>query len=309
MYLKANYRVLSRLNVFADMQLRKVEYRYFGLMDNAGQKYQNQSYLFFNPKLGLSYDAGKHLNVYGSVAVANKEPSGDDLSKNLPLQRPKDERLTDLELGARYNLERFFVGVGFYNMQYKNQLVLNGQIDNVGNPKHVNVANSYRRGAEVEVSAGINKYLTLGGNITLSTNKILNFTEYIDDDHINNYKNTDISFSPNLVSSVMAVVKPVKHLEVTLTNKYVGKQFLDNTSNNKRSMAAYNVVDLRLNYSIKTKIIPEISFMFSLNNVFAAEYVTNGYTYSYYDGNDLVTQNLLSPAALRNFMGGLSLKF
>ena len=123
------------------------------------------------------------------------------------------------------------------------------------------------------------------------------------------YKNTNISFSPNTVSSFMLAFMPLKGLEISLINKYVGRQFLDNTSNEKRSIDAYNVVDLRLNYTVKTKLIPEISFMLSVYNILNKDYETNGYTYSYYTDATLYTSNYLAPAAPINFLGGVSLRF
>ncbi len=308
-YLKINYRPLSRLNVYLDLQSRSVNYHYFGLLDSTNQGYQNQAYSFFNPKFGLSYDLNKKLNVYASLSVGNKEPSGDDLVKNYPSSRPKSESMTDIELGGRYTSKKVQASINFYNMQYKNQLVLNGQVDNVGNPRHVNVANSYRRGLELELNLELNKYVFLGGNLSMSANKVEKFTEYIDDQHINQYANTDISFSPNQVSSLMLTVKPAKNLDISFINKNVGKQYLDNTSNNKRMLAAYSLLDIRLNYTIKTRIVPEIGLMLSVYNVLNEKYATNGYTYSYYVGSDLQTFNYLSPAAGTNFLGGISLKF
>src|SRR5690606_23133524 len=138
-YLKTNYRPVSKLNIFLDLQMRKLNYHYFGLLDSANQGYVDQPYTFFNPKLGLSYDLNKHLNAYASFAIANKEPSGDDLIKNYPSSRPVSENMMDIELGLKYSAKKIYAGVNLYNMQYKDQLVLNGQVDNVGNPRHVNV--------------------------------------------------------------------------------------------------------------------------------------------------------------------------
>lgn len=318
-YLKANYKPVANLNVFVDLQTRSVAYRYFGFADTANPAYHNQSYTFFNPKMGLSYDATSNINIYASLSVANKEPSGDDLSKNKAQFRPRSEQLIDLEAGLKYAYKHIYIAANFYNMQYNNQLVLNGQIDNVGNAKHVNVANSYRRGIELELNANLGNYFSLGGNIALSVNKIKTYDDYTDSisgtDYENytqykkEYKNTDISFSPNVVSSVIFTVKPVKNLEISFINKYVGRQFLDNTANEKRSIRAYNVLDLRLNYTIKTKVIPEISFMLSVHNLLSKKYETNGYTYSYYANADLSTQNYLAPAAPINFLGGVSFRF
>ena len=317
-YLKTNYKPVSNLNVFVDLQLRNVNYRFLGFDDSLASKMQNQTYTFFNPKFGISYDVNSSLNAYASLSIANKEPNRDDFVKSTPLSRPKPEQLADIEVGLKYNQTNKYFAVNFYNMQYKNQLVLNGQINNVGAYNRVNVASSFRRGIEFEANAEIIRFLSIGGNVTLSQNKITNFVEYIDSSNADytiytqykkEYKNSDISFSPGIISSAFLLIKPLKNMEITFINKYVGRQFLDNTSNIKRSINPYNVVDLRFNYTINTKIIPEISFMFSIYNLLNTNYETNGYTFSYYTDAVLNTYNYKAPAAPLNYLGGISLKF
>ncbi|WP_317897573.1 TonB-dependent receptor [Aurantibacillus circumpalustris] len=317
-YLKTNYKPFSNLNVFVDLQARQVDYTFVGFNDLLEEKKQIQSYTFFNPKFGLSYDANKNLNIYASLAFANKEPNRDDFVQSSPQSRPKHEQLMDIEAGAHYTKKKITLSANFYNMQYKNQLVLNGQVNNVGAYNRVNVASSYRRGVEVEVNIKLNKYLALGANLAVSQNKIAKFVEYIDSSNAdysistqykNEYRNTDISFSPNTVSSLVLTIKPLKGLEISLIDKNVGLQYLDNTTNVKRSIKPYNVLDVRLNYTIKTKLIPEIGFMLSVYNVLNTKYETNGYTYSYYTDAKLYTYNYFAPSAPLNFLGGISLKF
>jgi iron complex outermembrane receptor protein len=317
-YLKTNYKPVSNLNLFVDLQLRNVNYRFLGFDDSLASKMQNQTYTFFNPKFGISYDVNSNLNAYASLSIANKEPNRDDFVKSTPLSRPKPEQLADIEAGLKYNQTNKYFAVNFYNMQYKNQLVLNGQINNVGAYNRVNVASSYRRGIEFEANAEIIRFLSIGGNVTFSQNKITNFVEYIDSSNADytiytqykkEYKNSDISFSPDIISSAFLLIKPVKNMEISFINKYVGRQFLDNTSNIKRSINPYNVVDLRFNYTINTKLIPEITFMFSIYNLLNTNYETNGYTFSYYTDAALNTFNYKAPAAPLNYLGGISLKF
>lgn len=322
LYLKTNYSPIKKLNVFLDLQARYVDYRFLGFDALFEEKMQNQSYTFFNPKLGLSYDVNANTNIYASFAKANKEPNRDDFVNSTPQSRPKHEQLQDVEAGIKQSFKRLEWSANFYNMQYKNQLVLNGEINDVGAYNRVNVASSFRRGIELEANAALSKYFSLGGNITLSQNKIENFVEYVDSiyvdtnedeiymQHKNSYKNTDISFSPNVVSALMFSIKPLKDLEITFINKYIGRQFLDNTSNVNRSINPYNVLNAQVNYTIKTKFIPEISLMLSINNILNTKYETNGYTFSYYyDSDKISTFNYLAPAALLNVMGGVSLKF
>jgi iron complex outermembrane receptor protein len=319
-YIKTNYKPVSNLNVFVDLQVRNVDHRFLGFVDSLATetKLQNQTNTFFNPKFGLSYDLNSSINVYASLAVGNKEPNRNDFVQSSPTSRPKPEQMVDLEAGLKYQVKKIYFAANFFNMQYKDQLVLNGKVNDVGAYNRVNVPSSYRRGLELELNMNLNKYFTLGGNITFSQNKIAKFIDYTDSSdaaytvytqYKKEYKNTDISFSPNLISSTMISIKPIKNMELTFINKYVGQQFLDNTGNNNRKINAYNVVDARLNYTLKTKIIPEISLMFSVYNVLNSKYETNGYTFSYYTDEKLNTFNFKAPAAPTNFLGGISLKF
>lgn len=317
-YLKTNFRPTSSLNIFVDLQVRRVDYRFLGFNDSLAMQMQNQVYTFFNPKVGISYNASKWVNLYASFSMASKEPNRDDFVQSAPNSRPKPEHLADLEAGIKYNLKKAYLAANLYDMEYKDQLVLNGQINNVGAYNRVNVAKSFRRGIEMEANAGLGKFLAIGANLSLSQNKIKNFTEYLDSSNAdysiytqykNTYKNTDISFSPNVVSSLVFSIKPIKGMEISFINKFVGRQYLDNTSNVHRSLNPYDVVDLRFNYSIKTKLIPEINFIFAVYNLLNKKYETNGYTYSYYTDATLYTYNFKAPAAPTNFMGGVNLKF
>ncbi len=319
MYLKTTFKPTSKLNVFVDLQYRAVNYKFVGFDTSlvTTQKL-GASYGFFNPKLGLNYLLTPNTNVYVSYGIANKEPNRNDFTQSSAVSRPKSERLNDLEAGIIQRFKNVNIGINVYDMEYKNQLVLNGQINDVGSYNRVNVDYSYRRGIEVEMSANITKYFTFNGNLTLSQNKVKNFKEYIDSSDVNytvftqyqkSYTMTDISFSPNVIAAANFIFKPIKNLEIALLNKYVGRQYLDNTSNVNRSIHDYFVTDLRVNYTIRTRLIKEIHIIGVIYNISNTVYETNGYNYSYYSGNTLNTKNYLAPAAPTHFMLGLNLKF
>ncbi|MEI6021018.1 MAG: TonB-dependent receptor [Bacteroidota bacterium] len=317
-YLKLNFKPIKEMNVFVDMQARQIDYKFLGFDDANQTKMQNKSFTFFNPKLGISYNASDKLNLYASLSTASKEPNRDDFVQAAINNRPKAEQLTDLETGFRYENKGFYLGSNLYYMDYKNQLVLNGQINAVGAYNRVNVAKSFRRGIEIEASAKLNKYFQMIANCSISENKIQNFVEFIDSSDVNytlftqykkHYKLSDISFSPNLVACENLVYKPFKHFEMSLIYKQVSRQYLDNTSNIKRSIQPYAVLDFRMNYQIVTKAIPEITMSLAIHNLLNKKYETNGYTYSYYSGSSLFTQNYLATAAPTNFLLALSFKF
>jgi len=313
-YLKLNYNPINDLFVFIDLQQRMINYSFLGFDEAFNSTKQQTTFSFFNPKVGLSYRLNSAFSLYGSFAIGNKEPNRNDFVNSTPQSRPKSENLKDLELGARYMSNKYSLQVNLFNMDYTNQLVLNGKINDVGAYTRSNVTKSYRRGVELEFAYAPTKYVTFSGNLTLSQNRIVEFNEYIDDydnggQVLATYKNTEISFSPNTISSFVMAFKPVNGLEIAFINKYVGRQYLDNTAKKERSINAYNYNDVRFNYTYKFKQGTELSLMFTISNVFNTVYETNGYTFGYYSGSQLNTYNYLAPAASIHYMGGLSVKF
>jgi iron complex outermembrane recepter protein len=319
LYLKSNYKPFSNATVFVDLQLRRVVYSFLGFNERYEQQMQDVGYTFFNPKMGLNVPLKSGVDVYVSLGMGNKEPNRDDFVQSTPQSRPKSEQLTDLETGINYSSKLVKVGLNGYYMKYKNQLVLNGEVNDVGAYNRVNVPESHRMGLELDLNYKAFEWFCISGNFALSDNKISRFTEYLDSSNADysvykqvtrEYNNTDISFSPSTVSSLAFSFIPVKNFKINIINKNVGRQYLDNTTTLNRSIDPYSVFDLNLNYSISTKAIPEITFMFSVYNILDTKYVTNGYTYSYYyDSAQLSTFNFVAPAAPVNFLGGISLKF
>lgn len=313
-YLKINYNPLNNLYLFVDLQQRMINYSFVGYDNFLKPAKQSAALSFFNPKAGLSYMLNSELGFYTSFAIANKEPNRDDYVNSTPNSRPKHEQLTDLEIGGRYMNNNLSIQINGFNMQYKNQLILSGKVNDVGAYTRVNVDKSFRRGIEFEMAYKPIQYISVSGNVTLSQNKISEFKEFMDDydnggqvEHI--YKNTDISFSPNTISSACLTFIPIKGLEIAFINKFVDRQYLDNTGKSNRSIKPYNYNDLRLNYLFTFKSQTELGFTFTISNIFNTVYETNGYTYGYYLGNQVNTYNYLAPAAPIHFLGGISLKF
>ena len=200
-------------------------------------------------------------------------------------------------------------------MKYRDQLVLTGKINNVGDPILVNVPNSYRTGIELSGGIQIVKSLRWDMNLTLSRNKIKDFVAYTDnwdtwpEQKVDTLGTTDISFSPEIIGSSILTWEPVKSLQISLQSKFVGRQFIDNTSNKNRSLDPYFIHDLKFYYTIRTGFIRQIDLMLSLNNIFNVEYESNAWVYRYYNENQEYEMNGYFPQAKFNFMAGLSLKF
>jgi iron complex outermembrane recepter protein len=318
-YTKATYEIQPGLNLFADLQLRGINYSFIGVNNDLRVVDGRADYTFFNPKFGLSYETGNQT-WYASYAVANREPTRRDFTDNPITEVPRPERLNNVEAGVRAKAGSFSYNSNFYYMGYKDQLILTGQINDVGAYIRENVSSSYRAGIELEGAYQLSSAWTLGGNLTLSQNKIREFTEYIDDYSVTNfrqekftYTNTDIAFSPNVVGSAIIEYKPSKNLSLNWLSKYVGRQFLDNTANEARSLDAFLTNDLRISYTATPRFFKGLELNLLINNIFNEMYEPNGYTFSYFvpggNGRELVTENFYYPQAGTNFLLGLRMKF
>ncbi|MGB4843479.1 MAG: TonB-dependent receptor plug domain-containing protein [Ferruginibacter sp.] len=296
---------------FVDIQFRNINYKINGFRDNPALII-NENYSFLNPKIGITY-SNKNWQAYASYALAGKEPNRDDFEAG-NTDKPKPERLHDIELGVENKGTNCSFGINMYYMSYQDQLVLTGRINDVGAYTRTNIDKSYRAGIELQGTVKITNWVNGSANISFSENKIKNYTEYLDDydnggQQTKFYSKTDISFSPGVVASSSINFTPVKNGEVSLISKYVGRQYLDNTSQKSRSLNPYGLQDIRLSYLVKHKLFKETNIILQLNNVFNKKYEPNGYSFSYIYGGDLITENFYFPMAGFNFMVGLNLKF
>lgn len=309
-YTKYQRKLNDKLEIFGDLQFRRVLYDIDGFRDNPTLRVHN-IYDFINPKIGLTY----HKNGYqlsASYSLGNKEPNRDDFEAGIS-QLPKPERLHDLELGIGQKGQSTEWNVTGYYMKYRDQLVLTGKVNDVGSYTRTNIPNSYRLGIELEGRARINEWMHASGNITLSRNRINDFVEYFDDYDNGGQKtidhgSTEIAFSPSVVAGATLAIVPVKNIEIGFYSKYVSRQYLDNTSDKSRSLAGYFVQDIRLSYSLKKFIFRESNFVLLVNNIFNKKYEPNGYTFSYLSGGQFTTENYYYPMAGTNLMLALNIK-
>lgn len=314
-YLKGTYKK-RRLTYYADFQLRNINYEYLGIDQVNGELQeltQNATYTFFNPKAGLMMDFNNRNNAYFSIARANREPVRSDFRENTPENRPKHEELLNAEIGYRYKGRKLMANVNGYLMNYKNQLVLTGQINDVGSYTRTNIDKSYRAGVELEVGYMILKNLSVTANGTYSQNKIISFTEYIFnwDTYAEvevSHSNTDLAFSPNLIGAMGLDYEPVKGLNIGVSTKYVSDQYLDNTSNESRKINAYSFTNFQISYALKEFLFKEMTFGLQMNNAFNKLYENNGYTWGYIAGGSRVDENFYYPQAGRNLMTRITIK-
>ena len=307
-YVKWTQSLGTNFQTFADVQVRNINYTINGFRDNPAIKF-DKDYFFFNPKAGITFSKNNY-KIYASYGRAVKEPNRDDFEASIT-DLPKPEKLNDIETGVELNKTNLKLGANFYYMFYKDQLVLTGKINDVGAYTRTNIKKSYRAGVELFGSAVLSKVFSIDGNITLSKNKVKNYTEYFDDYDNGGqksifYKEADISFSPDVVSAITLNAIPAKNILLSFTGKYVGNQYLDNTSNKNRMLQAYYTQDVRATYTLKGKQINEVNFYVQCNNIFSRKYEPNGYTFSYIDQGKLTTENFYFPMAPANFMVGIN---
>ncbi|WP_317132766.1 TonB-dependent receptor [Pedobacter sp. BS3] len=316
-YLKATYQ-LGKTSLYGDLQYRNIDYTISGTDKNRSPLDQHDRLNFFNPKVGIMHQLTDNSNIYISYAVANKEPNRDDYVNSTPATRPKSENLQDVEAGYRIATSGFNIGLNAYGMFYKDQLILTGAVNDVGESIRQNVPISSRMGLELDARTKLVPSLTWGLTATLSRNKIKQFDEVIyeyDANYdlvntiVNSYDKPDIAFSPNFIASSELSWQPVKNAEIALLSKYVGRQYLDNTSNGKRQLDPFFVNDLRLHYQTAFTGIKNIGLTLMVNNLFSERYESNGYTYSSVVDHRMITENFYFPQATRNFLLALNVKF
>jgi iron complex outermembrane receptor protein len=314
-YVKGTYQI-KKVTVFGDLQVRHLNYSYLGIDQSFGNLIplqQEVQFTFFNPKAGFMVDWNDKNNFYTSFGISNREPVRDDFIQSSPTSRPRSEQLSNVELGYRHRSKKWFVNANYYLMAYKDQLILTGEINDVGAYNRINVDKSSRMGVEVEAGYMLLKNLSFSGNITLSQNKIATFNEYIDNYDLGGqdvivHENTDIAFSPNVISAVGILYEPIKNLELNLLGKYVGKQFLDNTSSENRKLDAYYTANMGISYTISNKGFKEIKIGVLANNLLDFSYSSNGYSWGYISGGQRIIENFYYPQAGRNLLVRLTLK-
>mgnify|MGYP000675201696 CR=1 FL=1 len=316
MFAKATFSINEKLSGYADIQGRFVSYQTKGNTSKIVPIDVDANFNFFNPKVGLTYKINEDNNLYTSFAVANREPNRNDFEGGVTTH----ETLIDLEFGWRLKKENIKLNTNIYYMNYKNQLVLTGALDDVGQPVRATSGNSYRFGLEIDADITLSDKFSIKPNAAFSSNKNKNF--FITRNGIKEPEslgNTDLSFSPNVIVGNMFIYQPLEKLQISFLSKYVGKQFMSNfssTISNNDVLDNYFTSDLNVVYEIKpTKIFKSIVFSALVNNIFNKEYVDRGYYYTYDDTWSVANQTTTVdgagyyPQATRNFLAGVTLKF
>ena len=316
-YAKGSFDIAKNLSVFADIQYRGIDYTLNGVDNDQQLLDDNYNFQFVNPKFGLTYQLDNNQSIYASYSVGNKEPSRSDFIDNTNGITPTHETLHDIEVGFRKTKAKLQINTNFYYMNYKNQLVLTGELNDVGASLRTNVPKSYRSGVEIDLGYQISPSFTIQANASFSKNIIDTYTETIYDYGVNwdeynvverQYSKTNISFSPELVAGGSLRYSPITGLNLAWVHKVVGDQYLDNTSDETRKIDSYYLSDFRANYSFSALKLKQISLNFAVYNLFNTVYEANGYSWGYIGGGTEVRENFYYPQAGTNFMVGITLK-
>lgn len=325
-YLKFDFYFPKAWTIFTDLQYRYVDYHFTGFNDLLIATPQQAQYHFFNPKIGFmrlqTYSVDEQnqytptaYKLYGFYGFSNREPVRVDFTNTSQKSRPKPERMHNVEIGYEKTFIKIFtLKANYYLQYYIDQLVLTGQINDVGAYTRSNVDKSYRTGVELETEVKLQKNLKLVTSTTISKNKIMVFNEYIDDYDLgiqinNQYQNSDIAFSPNIIAGAGLDYQLKKNTNFNLTAKYVGEQYLDNTQNSNKKINDYAYLNFRTSHTFHGVKFKAITLGFQINNLLNTLYEANGYTYSYIYGQTLITENFYYPQAGVNFMLMCNFKF
>lgn len=302
---KATIAVTENFSLYGDLQLRRIHYEVDGVEEEEVPFFVDDSHTFFNPKAGMTYEISDANQLYFSFARAHREPNRTDYENG----NPEPEELNDFELGWRFRSSGVQINTNLYYMDYQNQLVLTGELNDVGAPIRRNSGSSYRAGLEVDVVVAISDKVTWRPNIAVSRNKNDEwFASW--DGELRNFGKTDISYSPEVIAGNILEYRPVDNLELKLLTKYVGEQYMSNLENDSALLESYFINDFNVQYTWrKAPVFEEIVFTGLVNNILDEEYVSNGYYYTYdYQGTTYEGAGYY-PQATRNFLAGVTLRF
>ena len=319
-FLKLNYDFSERFNMYGNIQVRYINYTLTGMDDNFDSISYHQNYLFFNPKLGVNFQINPENRLYFVAGMVNREPTRSDIKDAIENDKEiKPETMLDFELGYGLEKSNFTLLGNLYAMLYKDQLTPSGDLSSTGYALMENVDKSYRIGVELVAGYRFTKWFSLDANITLSQNKVLNYTytDFHDGDStlMTFTKNTDLSHSPNIVGAAIATFRPFNGAKLQIIGKYVGKQYCDNTSREVYALDPYFLLNARASYDITLKNGGFVRFNVAVNNILNHNYRLNAWvadwaddytsetTYYYYHSRAFLQQPGI------NFMAGVTVGF
>ena len=310
-FAKFNYEFSSSFNLYADLQFRYVDYSMHGTDDDYGRLDYDNSFPFFNPKVGLNYRLDDRQRFYFVAGLSHREPARADIKEAVYYQREiKAESLFDMELGYQLKAQNFSFNGNLYAMLYKDQLTPNGLVTESNYALMENVDKSYRLGIELVAGYRISRLFSLDGNLTLSMNKIVDYTADLSEywgsatHNLYNFGKTDLALSPSAIGAAIFTYRPVENAKIQLIGKYVGDQYADNTGREESKLDAYFLLNARASYTFNLQHGNQIECQFAVNNILDLNYRTTAWCGTYYDPStgDISTDRGYFQQPGRNYM-------
>jgi len=321
-YVKYNHQFSDKFSSYVDLQYRNIVYKFNGPDQNREFIDQTDNLNFFNPKLGLALQLNNNTNIFFQTGIAQKEPNRDDYTESSPLSRPRHEWLWDTELGAAFTYEKFTFKPNFYYMKYRDQLALNGAINDVGAATRVNVDDSYRLGIELDLAWRASPKLTISGNATFSKNEVVQFDQFVDnydadfnyiDQQLIQLNNTPLTFSPNSIGFARVDYKlfagDVFDLNIFANAKHVGEQYVDLSGDENNILDSYQTIDAGIQLDLKGIVGKHLSLRLNANNITEEFYSANGWSYKYILDGEVTYLRGFYPQALRHCNLQATIKF
>ncbi|MBR1792878.1 MAG: TonB-dependent receptor [Bacteroidales bacterium] len=276
-FVKLNYDINENFNLYGDLQYRYVHYEIDGVEDDGSLLDFTENYSFFNPKAGLNWRLTDHQRTYFVAGISQREPTRANIKDKLLVgDTIKAEAMLDIEFGYQLSTNQYGFSANLYAMLYKDQLTASGKLNDVGYALMENVDKSYRIGIELEGGYRFCNWFKMDANLTLSTNKIIDYT-YTDFEDggtvmVTRTENTDLSFSPALVGAIIATIEPIKDWKIQLAGKYVGEMYGDNTSRNVYKQDAFFLLNAKTSYTWHLGGSKELEAQFVVHNLLDHDY-------------------------------------
>ena len=322
LYMKWRHNWSSKWSTIFDMQYRGIQYHFEGPDVGGTLIDQSDSWGFFNPKIEIQYRPGAHWHFNLFSGLAGKEPNRDDYVESTPNSRPEAEYLWDTEGGVTWSPNNDVqFGVNLYYMRYRDQLVLTGEINDVGAATRMNIPRSHRLGVEFIYQIQNKWPINVEGNVTWSRNRIQDVTLFFDQyDESFNYigqvsstvSSTPLPYSPHWIVAIQCS----KYMEFNhqfgvrpfINGQFISQQFIDLSGDDANTIDAYDVFDagLSMNYQTKNKKIWTLQFR--LNNVFSKKYSANAWSYPFFVNDTKSFDQGFYPQALRHYYLGLTVE-
>lgn len=324
-FLKSRYELGSRTLLFADLELRRAEFRYRGEIGTL-----RTDWSFLNPRLGLRHATDRFGDLWISLARTEREPVRNDLLEGedhltipISLNQVRPERVLDFEVGWSYRGESLLLSTNLYAMEFRDEIAATGEQSELGYAIRRNLPESYRRGLELEARWRVHERLTISATANLSRNRVKTWRQLLDvyagDEFVGSQwltvRNRPTTLSPEQIFGLSLSWTPQSALSFELSGRHVSRSYLDNLGLRKLSTPPYGLVDLAARVELDRWLAwgkPAVTFRV-LNLLDERRAWASGYSYPFLvqEGGSRRLDGIpyFYPQAPRHLLVGLSLRW